>query len=126
MFDVPLHEIVGRHAPQHWVNLAERDRYLDHVLRHGRIDDFEAQMTTSKGRRLWASLSGQRLRIAGEDTLLAAIVDVTARRQAREDLLRAGDARSADRRVQPPPRSKTCCARRSTGPSGTRARSRSR
>ena len=44
-------------------------------------------MTTSKGRRLWASLSGQRLRIAGEDTLLAAIVDVTARRQAREDLL---------------------------------------
>jgi diguanylate cyclase (GGDEF)-like protein/PAS domain S-box-containing protein len=87
MFEVPLHEIVGRHAPQHWVNLAERDRYLEHVLRHGRIDDFEAQMVTTQGRSLWASLSGQRLRYAGDDTLLAAIVDVTAQRQVREELL---------------------------------------
>jgi len=87
MFDVPLHEIVGRGAPQHWVDLVERDRYLEHVMRHGRIDDFEAEMRTTSGRTLWASLSGQRLRFAGEDTLLAAIVDVTAQRQTREDLL---------------------------------------
>jgi diguanylate cyclase (GGDEF)-like protein/PAS domain S-box-containing protein len=87
MFDVPLDEIVGRGAPQHWVNLAERDRYLAHVLRHGRIDDFEAQMLTTRGRSFWASLSGQRLRFAGDDALLAAIVDVTVQRQAREDLL---------------------------------------
>jgi len=87
MFGVPLHEIVGRGAPQHWVNLAERDRYLEHVMRHGRIDDFEAEMRTTDGRTLWASLSGQRLRFAGEDALLAAIVDITAQRQTREDLL---------------------------------------
>jgi diguanylate cyclase (GGDEF)-like protein/PAS domain S-box-containing protein len=87
MFDVPLHEIVGRHAPQHWVSLTERNRYLEHIMRHGRIDGFEAQMVTSKGRQLWASLSGQRLRYAGDDTLLAAIVDITAQRQVREDLL---------------------------------------
>jgi diguanylate cyclase (GGDEF)-like protein/PAS domain S-box-containing protein len=87
MFDVPLQDIVGRGAPQHWANLEERQRYLEHVFRHGRIDDFEAQMLTSKGQKLWASLSGQRLRYAGEDALLAAIVDVTAQRQTREDLL---------------------------------------
>ena len=87
MFDVPLHEIQGRGAPQHWVNLAERDRYLEHIMRHGRIDDFEAEMQTTNGRALWASLSGQRLRFAGEDALLAAIVDVTAQRQARQDLV---------------------------------------
>ena len=44
-------------------------------------------MLTGSGRRFWASLSGQRLRFAGDDALLAAIVDVTAQRQAREDLL---------------------------------------
>ena len=87
MFDLPLHEIQGRGAPQHWVNLAERDRYLEHIMRHGRIDDFEAEMQTTNGRALWASLSGQRLRFAGEDALLAAIVDVTAQRQARQDLV---------------------------------------
>jgi len=48
------------------------------VFGRGRIDDFEAQMLTSKGQKLWASLSGQRLRYVGEDALLAAIVDVTA------------------------------------------------
>jgi diguanylate cyclase (GGDEF)-like protein/PAS domain S-box-containing protein len=87
MFEVPLHEIQGRHALQHWVNAAHRQQYLEHVFRHGRIDDFEAEMQTSSGRRFWASLSGQRLRFAGDDALLAAIVDVTAQKHAREDLL---------------------------------------
>jgi diguanylate cyclase (GGDEF)-like protein/PAS domain S-box-containing protein len=87
MFEVPLDQIQGRHAPQHWVNLAERKRYLEHVFRHGRIDDFEAEMLTSTGRKFWGSLSGQRLRYAGEEALLAAISNVTAHRQTREDLL---------------------------------------
>ena len=86
-FDVPLEGVQGRNTPQHWVNLVERDRYLGQVLRHGRVDDFEAQMRTRDGRTFWASLSGQRLRYAGDDALLAAVVDITAQRQAREDLL---------------------------------------
>jgi len=69
------------------VNLVHRQHYLEHVFRHGRIDDFESEMQTSSGRKFWASLSGQRLRFAGDDALLAAIVDVTAQRHAREDLL---------------------------------------
>jgi diguanylate cyclase (GGDEF)-like protein/PAS domain S-box-containing protein len=87
MFEVPLKEIVGRGAPQHWVNLDERKRYLEHVFRHGRIDDFETEMLTTSGRSFWASLSGQRLRYVGDDALLAAIVDVTAQKHARDDLL---------------------------------------
>jgi diguanylate cyclase (GGDEF)-like protein/PAS domain S-box-containing protein len=87
MFEVPPNEVRGRPTPQHWVNLVHRQHYLEHVLRHGRIDDFEAELQTSSGRRFWASLSGQRLRFAGEDALLAAVVDVTAQKHAREDLL---------------------------------------
>ena len=87
MFDVELEEIYGRNAPAHWVNLVERNKYLEHVFRHGRIDDFETEMLTSKGKKFWASLSGQRLRFAGDDALLAAIVDVTAQKQTRDDLL---------------------------------------
>jgi diguanylate cyclase (GGDEF)-like protein/PAS domain S-box-containing protein len=87
MFDVALTEIQGRNAPQHWVNLNERAKYLEHVFRHGRIDDFEAEMLTTSGRKFWASLSGQRLRFAGDDALLAAIVDITAQRQTREELV---------------------------------------
>jgi diguanylate cyclase (GGDEF)-like protein/PAS domain S-box-containing protein len=86
MFDVPLHAITGRAAPQHWVDLALRQRYLEHVFRHGRIDDFEAEMRTAAGRTFWAHLSGQRLRFAGDDALLAAIVDVTEQRNTQLDL----------------------------------------
>jgi diguanylate cyclase (GGDEF)-like protein/PAS domain S-box-containing protein len=87
IFEVALHEIQGRNAPQHWVNPADRQRYMDHVFRHGRIDDLEVELLTSSGRRFWASVSGQRLRFAGDDALLAAIVDVTAQKLAREDLI---------------------------------------
>jgi diguanylate cyclase (GGDEF)-like protein/PAS domain S-box-containing protein len=87
MFEVPLEEIEGRDPPTHWVDVAERRRYLEHVFRHGRVDDFEAELLTTSGRRFWASLSGQRLRYAGDEALLAAIVDVTAQKHAREELL---------------------------------------
>src|SRR6185436_3702696 len=43
MFEVPLNAIEGREPPTHWVNQAERQRYLEHVFRFGRIDDFEAE-----------------------------------------------------------------------------------
>ena len=87
MFDVPLQEIVGREAPQHWVNLSERGRYLEHVFRYGRMDDFETEMRSANGRTFWARLSGQRLRFGGDDALLAAIVDVTVQRQTHEVLV---------------------------------------
>ena len=51
MFEVPLHEIQGRDAPDHWVNLAERARYLEQVFRIGRVDDFEAEMRRRAGGR---------------------------------------------------------------------------
>jgi diguanylate cyclase (GGDEF)-like protein/PAS domain S-box-containing protein len=86
MFEVPLTAIQGRNAPAHWVNLSERTKYLEHVFRHGRIDDFEAEMRSASGRTFWARLSGQRLRFAGDDALLAAIVDVTEQRQTQENL----------------------------------------
>lgn len=87
MFDVPMGETDGRDPRSHWANASDRQRYHELIARHGRVDDFEAEMLTSGGRRFWASLSGQRLRFAGDEALLAAIVDVTAQRQAREDLL---------------------------------------
>jgi len=86
MFEVPLHAIEGRHPPDHWVNLDERARYLTEVMRTGRVDDFEAEMRGAGGRLFWAHLSGQRLRFGGDDALLAAIVDVTAQRQAHEEM----------------------------------------
>ena len=52
----------------------------------GRVDDFEAEMRVASGRTFWAHLSGQRLRFGGDEALLAAIVDITAQRQAHEEM----------------------------------------
>jgi diguanylate cyclase (GGDEF)-like protein/PAS domain S-box-containing protein len=88
LFEVSLPEIQGRPTPQHWVDPADRQRYIERVMRHGRVDDFEAELRTSSGRRLWASISGQRLRFDGDDSLWAAIADVTIQKQTRDELLR--------------------------------------
>ena len=86
MFEVPLHAIQGRYPPDHWVDLDARARYLEQVMSIGRVDDFEAELRGAGGRTFWAHLSGQRLRFGGDDALLAAIVDVTAQRQAHEEM----------------------------------------
>ena len=118
-------EIVGRHAPAA-LGQPGRARPLPGPRppprAHRRLRGADA---TSKGQTFWASLSGQRLRYRRRG------------RAARGDRRRDGaaaDARGPAEQATHDPltgvfnrrQSKTCCGRRSTGPSGTRARSRSR
>lgn len=86
MFEIPIDAVPGRLAPEFWVAAADRERFLSGLFRNGRIDDLEAQMCSASGRRFWARVSGQRLRFAGEDTLLGAMVDITEQKQAQDRL----------------------------------------
>ena len=86
LFEVPLDAIKGRNAPDHWVDAADRARYLERLRRFGRVDDMEVQLRTHAGRPFWARVSGQKLKFEGEVALLGTIIDVTAQRQAHEDL----------------------------------------
>lgn len=86
LFEVPLDAIRGRNAPDHWIDTADRDRYLERLRRFGRVDDMDVQLRTGSGRIFWARVSGQRLKFDGEDTVLGTIIDITAQREAQENL----------------------------------------
>jgi diguanylate cyclase (GGDEF)-like protein/PAS domain S-box-containing protein len=86
LFEVPLDAIQGRLAPDHWVERADRGRYLERLSRHGRVDDMDVQLRTHTGREFWARISGQLLKFDGEETLLGTVIDITAERQDRENL----------------------------------------
>ena len=86
MFDVPMDAVAGSSAPDFWEDPRDRARYLDRLMADGQVVDFEARFRSLRGRTFWARLSAQRLRLDGQDTLLAAMADVTDQRQAQDRL----------------------------------------
>jgi diguanylate cyclase (GGDEF)-like protein/PAS domain S-box-containing protein len=88
MFEVPIDRLIGQDAPDFWVMHDERQQFLGELLRHGRVDDMEVRLRAASGREFWARISAERLRHDGEDTLLAAIADVTDQKQTTERLSR--------------------------------------
>jgi diguanylate cyclase (GGDEF)-like protein/PAS domain S-box-containing protein len=86
MFEVPLDEVQGQRTPDFWVNIGDRSRYLAILNAQGRVEELETQLRTRSGRVFWARLSAQRLRLGGEETLLATILDVTTQRETQDDL----------------------------------------
>ena len=87
MFEVPVEDVEGRSAPDFWVVPGDRERFLTGLYKNGRVDDLETQLRAQGGRMFWARVSGQQMRFRGEETLLGAMVDISAQRAA-EDRLR--------------------------------------
>ncbi len=86
MFEVPAEMASGQRTPNFWVDLADRERYLGLLTAQGRVEELEAQLRTLSGRVFWARLSAQRLRLGGEETLLATIIDISVQRATQDDL----------------------------------------
>ena len=86
LLDLGLDAIEGRTVPDYWETPRDRTRFLAILRQRGRVEGLETQLRTQGGRVFWASLSAQRLRFGGEDTLLCAVVDVSEQRRAQDRL----------------------------------------
>jgi diguanylate cyclase (GGDEF)-like protein len=86
MFEVPVGRMLGQEATSFWIDPAQREQFLAALGQHGRVDDVEVQLRTANGRTFWCRLSAQRMRFAGEETMLGAMVDITDQKLARERL----------------------------------------
>jgi diguanylate cyclase (GGDEF)-like protein/PAS domain S-box-containing protein len=86
MFEVPAGRMLGQEASGFWVVPEDREQVLAALSQHGRVDDIEVQLRTANGREFWCRLSAQRMRFAGEETMLGAMVDITDQKLARERL----------------------------------------
>ncbi len=79
-----------------YVNLQARARLLKELATNGLVRDFEVRLRRKDGTAYWASLSVIPFPFAGPNTMLAAQVDITERKQV-EEYLR--DARNILRRI---------------------------
>ncbi len=84
----PREEIVGSYVQRLgiWTDEAARARFVEVLLREGRIDHAAVTVLDSRGEVIHLELSGVKLDDGGEQLLLLGALDVTARRRAEEAL----------------------------------------
>lgn len=80
------------YAVNHFVNRADRDRYVQQLESGGRVDDFEVEMQRSDGSRFWAALSSQLVQFQGEPVIVSSSFDLTERKRIDNELSKQRDA----------------------------------
>jgi PAS domain S-box-containing protein len=72
-----------------WVDLADRDRYLDLVRKQGFVENFEMPLRT-KGGRVLTGLTSARILVLNDETCLLAVVrNITQMKEAEARLVRS-------------------------------------
>ena len=80
-------QVAGKTTPDLYYDLDDRDRLLATFRDQGSLNNFVARAKRQdNGQPFWGELSGRMIEFAGERGLLTAIIDITARRQAEENL----------------------------------------
>ncbi len=78
-----------------WVNIEERDRYLELLSSQGSVRDFEAVMRSGAGAPIPVLFNGNLVRVGGQLCSLNSLQDISQRKQA-EAALRASELQFAN------------------------------
>ena len=89
MFDITLEEARGRAAPDFYVHPEDRARLVTDLRERGRVERFEAELKTSKGKPFWAELTAGFVEFDGARAVLVGSTDISVRKQAEEALRRS-------------------------------------
>jgi diguanylate cyclase (GGDEF)-like protein/PAS domain S-box-containing protein len=89
LFEIPIEEGRGREAPDFWVQPEDRLRMLEIMRARGRVDGFEAELRTSKGRRFWGEMAAGLVEFNGAPALLVGAHDISMRKRAEQALRRS-------------------------------------
>jgi diguanylate cyclase (GGDEF)-like protein/PAS domain S-box-containing protein len=81
MFEVQVHDLEGRRAPDFYVNPDDRRAFLESLRAEGRVGTFGAQLRSARGKTFWAMLSARTLALRGERVIMLSFVDVTEQRE---------------------------------------------
>jgi diguanylate cyclase (GGDEF)-like protein/PAS domain S-box-containing protein len=82
LFEIPIDQMIGRRAPDFYVDPSDRSAFIGLLRQDGRVDGFVAKLKTRKGQGFWALMSAQRIVYQGEECFMVGFSDVTAQKVA--------------------------------------------
>jgi PAS domain S-box-containing protein len=76
------------HAVDHYVDPADRGRYVERLFQDGWVDDFETQLWRRDGQPCWCSISARLIDFQGEKVIVSHTYDLTDRIEMQQELER--------------------------------------
>ena len=81
--------IIGTHAIDAYWDPSDRDKFIEILDKHNRVDDFEVERKDAHGKPYWALVSSRPITFQGEESILSAQTVITERKQAEEIMKKA-------------------------------------
>jgi PAS domain S-box-containing protein len=90
-----LEDLIGQHAPEFFVDDAERLGMLERLQREGGVRDAEVQFRRKDGTVQWVMATAYLTTFNGETALVGGYIDITERKRAEIELREAKEAAEA-------------------------------
>jgi PAS domain S-box-containing protein len=81
-------EVRSRYTTEFYDNPEDRKEIMRRLQADGSINDFELRIKTASGQAIWAVLSLATMEMAGEPVVIGALLNITQRKEAEEELVR--------------------------------------
>lgn len=85
-FGIKREEGIGRQASDFYLNVADRDQFLDRLMKETIVTDQELRLRAGDGHTFWAQLSAAIIEFEGEPAIFTSINDISARKQAEDEV----------------------------------------
>jgi len=84
-------DMIGTSATDVYCDVNDRARFLDALEKDGEVNGFEVELQGPDGGSLWVLMSSRRISFQGEDAILSSWIDITERKNTREQLARTAN-----------------------------------
>lgn len=85
-FGIKRGEGIGRQASDFYLNVADRDQFLDRLMKETIVTDQELRLRAGDGHTFWAQLSAAIIEFESEPAIFTSINDISARKQAEDEV----------------------------------------
>ena len=86
MFKLPREELVGKAAPEFYMNPEDRTRLLAAVRSAGHVDGYAMRLRAADGTIFWSLVSGRLLELSGVQVFKVGIADLTEQKEIEQRL----------------------------------------
>lgn len=85
-FGIPREQGVGEPATDFYINVEERNAFINRLLRETTVTDQEVRLRGADNVPFWAQISAAIIEYEGQKAIFSSINDISVRKQAEEDM----------------------------------------